>query len=195
MDETGAPPEQAQTQRIRQWVSAWMDEWIEACESFASAAASAGDRAWMAQAGAQDPRVRAAWLEYHSIGDCLRGVAWAPDIDQQAFLARLRQRLLQEPAPDGADPRQPAWFPLQALWMRARARGPAWAGGLLAAALLLFGEVLWHEHAARPALAAQRPVPPPSAQAAAWQGAFEELAKGQCLRTRHVAAPHQKTGK
>ncbi len=48
---------------------------------------------------ARDPAVREDWLVYHLIGDVLRAPELAGGTPSGVFLARLSQRLSQEPAP------------------------------------------------------------------------------------------------
>jgi len=55
----------------------------------------------LAQAVAQvcdDEALRSTWQTYHLIGDAIRAGAHAPATDSNAFMARLQQRLADEPA-------------------------------------------------------------------------------------------------
>jgi sigma-E factor negative regulatory protein RseA len=70
-------------------------EWLSALADGEAAAAQPGCDAWR-----RDPAARAAWHEWHLIGDVMRSedLAQAPGHDA-AFLARLRERLASEPVP------------------------------------------------------------------------------------------------
>lgn len=126
---------------------------------------------------ADDPLARAAWHEYHLIGDVLRSEELAvPAAHQSDFLAQLRQRLQHEPA---------IVAPAPVARTAARRRPPRWLGGAaIAAGFVAVAGVLVVSRmpsggveAAAPALAQQAPsladglrraaVADPSAQAAA----------------------------
>lgn len=75
---------------------------------------------------ADDPQARAAWREYHLIGDVLRSEELAaPATHPAEFLAQLRQRLQHEPA---------IVAPAPVVRAAARRRPPRWLGGAAIAA-------------------------------------------------------------
>ncbi|MEP6721895.1 MAG: sigma-E factor negative regulatory protein [Variovorax sp.] len=74
-----------QTDRVREQVSALMDGHLQG-----NALAEA-----MAELGARD-ELRAAWQTYHLVGDVLRSGTHAPCSDNNAFMAKLQQRLAAE---------------------------------------------------------------------------------------------------
>lgn len=78
--------------QMRELISALADGQLQG-EAFARGVEAAG----------ADPAGREAWNTYHLIGDVLRSGELAACTAPTAFLARLEQRLIQEPVPPGAD--------------------------------------------------------------------------------------------
>ncbi len=175
---------------VRQSLSRLMDG--DAAEAEAACAA------W-----ARDPNARADWHAYHLIGDVLRSneLARAPAADA-AFVARLRQRLADEPVVLA-----PSSLPAAASVARRTRRGwwapVAVAAGFVAVAASLVvtrvaapdaaGERMAQGSSALPGLAAG--VTPASSLAASGSSGIDARGEGELLRNadldRYLAAHRQ----
>ncbi len=108
MDKTAAAPpspgtgaDEASARRlVREQVSAAMDGESSGDDGLQPAARRCADARELARL-AGDPDARAAWLEYHQIGDWLRSAELHAARDERAFLRDLGRRLRCEPAAFG----------------------------------------------------------------------------------------------
>ena len=108
MDKTAAAPpspgagaDEASTLRaLREQVSAAMDGESSSDDGLQPAARRCVDARALGRLAA-DPQARAAWLEYHQIGDWLRSAELHAPRDERAFLRDLSQRLRSEPVACG----------------------------------------------------------------------------------------------
>ena len=121
MDKTAAAPpspgagaDEASTLRaLREQVSAVMDGESSSDDGLQPAARRCVDARALGRLAA-DPQARAAWLEYHQIGDWLRSAELHAPRDERAFLRDLSQRLRSEPVACGprrgiGPMRRPSW--------------------------------------------------------------------------------------
>ncbi len=130
------------SQAARERVSALMDG--------ESPPGGADDAAW--EALVRDPQARAAWLEYHRIGDWMRCSEHPVAFDEQAFAERLSARLRDEPAPCASAAQQGRGA---SRWVRLAPRAGALGASLAAAlALLVMGDAGMHREFPRARLAA-----------------------------------------
>ena len=104
------------------------DEWRERVSRLVDGDAGPDEVAALCRRWSDDEQARAAWHEYHLIGDVLRSEELAaPTVRQSDFLSQLRLRLQDEPvvlAPS----------PAAAASRRASRRPPRWLGGVAVAA-------------------------------------------------------------
>ena len=102
-----------------------------------------------------DPQARAAWLEYHRIGDWMRSAQNHVEFDEQAFVDRVGARLRDEPVRFAPTP--PA-VRGAAHWSRRLPRAGALGASLAAAiALMVMGDVGMQRPVPRVRLAATVP--------------------------------------
>ncbi len=111
------------------------------------------DAAW--EALLHDPQARAAWLEYHRIGDWMRSARNHVEFDEQAFMERLSARLRDEPVQFAPTTRAVRGA---ARWLRQLPRAGALGASLAAAiALMVMGDVNMQRETPRVRLAATAP--------------------------------------